>query len=748
MSDSLETRNPMSERRQGTTGWFCNQGFLLAMVLIALLSILSGCGSGQNDVGQTNGNSVPVNLSITMPANVAAAPAPTHPLVFFVQRWLFPIDAWAATARDISALLIQVTGPDLPSPITHREPVRNAESGQVIPIELNVPVGQDRVFIVSALNAANQTIFHGQSESLVLTPGLTATANVQLADTTIRILTETLPDGTKDRSYTATLAAERGSGAVSWNITNGRIPPGIELNASTGAMTGTPTVAGTFPLTIRATDTAGLFDEQRLSVRINPAPIPPRITNTTLPEGTAGSRYSTTLAATGGTGAPKWSVVSGALPPGLSLNEVTGAITGTPTTEGTSKFTVRATDTIPLTGEKALSITINPAPRPPTITTPTLPNGTASARYNQTLTATGGTGAVTWSVSAGSLPPGLTLNKTTGGITGTPTTVGPFSFTVRATDTIPLSNEKPLSITIVDAPVPPEINTTTLPGGRVGDSYSATLAATSRNGAVTWRVTTTGTLPPGLNLNGSTGAITGTPTTVGTFDFTVRATDALGLTDEQALAILINDKPNPPVITTTSVPGGTVGKGYQAEVNTVGGTGDITWSIAGGTLPPGLDLRGKNILGIFNIGEIAGTPKTDGTYNFTVRATDTQGLSDSQEFSITIAPPVTITTTKLPNGDHGGLYNPIYDFNGEILIGSGFQLEASGGSGTYTWSKIEGELPPGLTLSSAGVISGTPNIQYGCPPFTYTARYEVRDSKGAVATSARLTITIIGGGGC
>ena len=730
----------MSEKHRGTTSRLGYQSLLFTLALIALLSALTGCGSGQTDVGQTNGNSVPVNLSITMPTNVATAPAPTHPLVVFVQRWLFPTDAWAATARDISALVIQVTGPDIPSPITHREPVRNAESGQVIPIEINVPVGQDRVFSVSALNAANQTIFHGQSESVVLTPGQTATVNVPLADTTIRILTETLPDGTEDRSYTATLAAERGSGAVSWRITNGRIPPGIELNASTGVMTGTPTVAGTFPLTIRATDTAGLFDEQRLSVRINPAPIPPRITTTTLPEGTAGSRYSTTLTATGGTGAPKWSVVLGALPPGLILNETTGAITGTPTTEGTSNFTVRATDTIPLTGEKALSIKVNPVPRPPTITTTTLPNGTASARYNQTLTATGGTGAVTWSVSAGSLPPGLTLNRTTGAITGRPTTVGPFSFTVRATDTIPLSTEKALSITIVEGPIPPEITTTTLPGGRVGTLYNATLTATSRNGAVTWSVIT-GTLPPGLNLNGSTGAITGTPTTKGTFEFRVRATDAQGLADEQGLAILVNDKPNPPVITTTSVPGGRVGIAYKAEVNPIPVPGELTWSIAGGTLPPGLELRSKNILGIFNIGEISGVPTTAGTYTFTVRATDTLGLSDSQEFSITIALTLTIDTTSLPEGGCGLPYLIIRNQPSSMI-----KLSASGGISPYTWSlptivtpgapPLVQTLPPGLQLSSDGVISGTPSTG-GIFPLVY----RVTDTSGVFAEKS-LSITL------
>lgn len=482
-----------------------------------------------------------------------------------------------------------------------------------------------------------------------------------------------------------------------------------------------------------------MFDEERLFIRINPAPIPPRITTTTLPDGTVGNSYTTTVVATGGTGAPTWSVSAGALPPGLTLNGATGAIAGTPTTEGTFNFTVRATDSVPLTGEKALSIQINPAPRPPTITTTELPNGTVNARYNQTLTATGGTGARTWSVSAGNLPPGLTLNSTTGAITGTPTTAGPFSFTVRATDTIPLSNEKALTITIVEAPVPPEITTTTLPGGRVGDSYSGTLAATSRNGAVTWSIVT-GALPSGLNLNSSTGAITGTPTTVGTVDFRVRATDTLGLADEQAIAILISTRPNPPVITTTLLPGGMVGASYRAKVEATGGTGILAWHVANGTLPPGLGLEVTFDSFGMTQAAIAGNPTKDGTYTFTIRAGDALSLSDDQEFTVTIATPLTITTTSLPNGC--AIFNtPYKNVNDDPVT-----LSASGGIPPYTWSLptifIPGAPPvaqtpaPGLQLSPGGVISGTTTTGG-----VFTRGYIVRDAGGAVAEKS-LTITV------
>ncbi|MFN8570408.1 MAG: Ig domain-containing protein, partial [Gemmatimonadaceae bacterium] len=397
-------------------------------------------------------------------------------------------------------------------------PVSGAISGLVIPVTLEVPIGADRVFAVAAVDAANRPIFQGQSEPVTLVADKPATVGIQLSDTTIRIITSRLPDGTEDRSYTATFEAERGTGVI-WTVQEGKLPQGLELNAATGALTGTSTAAGVFPIRIRVTDAVGLFDEVPVTIRINPAPLPPKITTTTVPDGTVGAPYRAILAAVDGTGAPTWSVVTGAgrLPDGLQLIEATGVITGTPTKEGTATLTVRATDTTPLSDEQVLTITINPAPVPPTITTTTLPDGTAQALYSAQLTATGGTGAVSWSVVTGKVPDGLQLIGATGAITGTPTKNGTFGFTVRATDTMPLSAEKALSITIKEAPKPPVITSTTLPGGQVGDAYNAQLTATSTNGAVTWSLVSGGDPAPGLKLQGAT--ISGTPSTKGTFDF-------------------------------------------------------------------------------------------------------------------------------------------------------------------------------------------------------------------------------------
>lgn len=175
------------------------------------------------------------------------------------------------------------------------------------------------------------------------------------------------------------------------------------------------------------------------------------ITTTSLPNGSVGVSYSATVAATGGVTPYAWSIAAGSLPAGLSLNSQTGAISGTPATGGTSNFTIQVTDAQdpPDTATKSLSITVN-APAPLNITTTSLPNARRNKSYSRTLQATGGVTPYSWSLSAGGLPPGLSLNASTGVISGKPTTLGTWSFTARAQDSqSPAANDtQPLSITV------------------------------------------------------------------------------------------------------------------------------------------------------------------------------------------------------------------------------------------------------------------------------------------------------------
>jgi hypothetical protein len=255
-------------------------------------------------------------------------------------------------------------------------------------------------------------------------------------------------------------------------------------------------------------------------------PAAPSITTITLPDVTVGAAYNQTLQATGNPATFTWSVTIGSLPEGLNLNPSTGAITGIPTTTGTSNFTVSASNGVGTNATRLLTINIVPAPASPTIITTTLPSGTVGVAYNQTLQATGNPETFAWSVIIGNLPEGLSLNSSTGAITGTPTIAGSIGFTINVSNGVGSNAIMQFSINIVPASAAPTITTTMLSGGTVNVAYNQTLQATGNPATFTWNVTA-GTLPAGLNLNSSTGAITGTPTTVGSSTFTIGASNGV-----------------------------------------------------------------------------------------------------------------------------------------------------------------------------------------------------------------------------
>ena len=169
--------------------------------------------------------------------------------------------------------------------------------------------------------------------------------------------------------------------------------------------------------------------------------------------------YSQQIAASGGVGADTFAITAGNLPFGLSLNNTSGAVSGAPTTPGTFAFTVTVTDSLRAQFSKNFAVTINPAL---SITTTTLPNGTATAGYNQQIVAAGGTGPDSFTVIAGGPPPGLRLDSATGIIAGAPLMSGTFSFTIAATDSIGVQTKRSYSVTINSPSVGSSPFTTTI----------------------------------------------------------------------------------------------------------------------------------------------------------------------------------------------------------------------------------------------------------------------------------------------
>ena len=266
----------------------------------------------------------------------------------------------------------------------------------------------------------------------------------------VEITTTSLPGGQQDVSYSQTVQATGGKTPYTWSIDSGSLPSGLSLGSSTGTISGTPTSYGTSNFTVEVSDDQATPDTDTQALSITIAPEDVTITTTSLPNGQQGVWYSQTVQATGGDTPYTWSIDSGSLPAGLSLGSSTGTISGTPTSYGTSNFTVKVTDdwSPANTDTQALSITI--APEDIEITTTSLPDGTVSSAYSQTVQATGGDTPYTWSIDSGSLPAGLSLGSSTGTISGTPTSSGTSNFTVKVTDDWSPANTdtQALSITI------------------------------------------------------------------------------------------------------------------------------------------------------------------------------------------------------------------------------------------------------------------------------------------------------------
>lgn len=341
----------------------------------------------------------------------------------------------------------------------------------------------------------------------------------------------------------------------------------------------------------------------------------PVITAATLPSGTTGSAYAgyTFTVASGGVAPFTWSE-TGALPPGLSLS-ATGALTGTPTIAATYDFTVVVTDSSnpALNGTRPFSIKIDNST---IVVSPvsTIPGGVTSYQYPglQFSVASGGSPPFTWSVTNGALPPGLSL-ASDGLLSGTPTSAGPYTFTVSATDSASPAGTGAITVTVnVNDPPPPVITPNLVPAtATIGSSYSFQFTASGGHLPLAWAVTS-GSPPAGLHLS-ATGVLTGTPTSLVSSPFTVTVTDTASppQSNSASFTIAVNNPP-PPTINNISLPTATVGSPYSAQFTASGGLAPFVWSANG--LMDGL--------GVGLHGDLSGTPTSAGHFPITVDVRD------------------------------------------------------------------------------------------------------------------------------
>jgi hypothetical protein len=500
----------------------------------------------------------------------------------------------------------------------------------------------------------------GQYTASVVTAGALAVA----------IETDALPDGVQGGRYSARVVAGGGAAPLTFAATG--LPAGLAISTD-GVISGVPTTAFAASVPVTVTDANGASASRALPLSITTG-----VEFTTahnLPAATVGAPYETTLTATGGQAPYTFAATEASQAPWLTLAP-DGALSGTPTAQGSPTLTIRVDDALGHSAEAAFTLPVNAPPGSLSITPSQLPALTVGAPVQVPLSVQGATGAVTWRFGDTGAPAWLQLDST-GRLSGQPSAAGPIAFSVVAADSAGHSGTVDYSPTVAD---PVAVATVTLPEATARHNYpTRTLVAAGGTGHYTWTSTA---LPFGLTLTAD-GTIGGIPAAAGTTQLTVTATDTEGRVATRGLTLTVRA---PLTISTTALPPATRTGSYTAHLAATGGTAQRTWGRTAGTLPAGLSLSGS--------GALTGRPRTTGSFPITVNVRDSVGRGASRSFRIVVAAPPVIRTTSLAPARHGHAY--------------GQTLSAAAGSAPYRWSVASGRLSAGLHLAVTGRLSGTP----------------------------------------
>jgi hypothetical protein len=529
--------------------------------------------------------------------------------------------------------------------------------------------------------------------------------------------------------------------AASWAVPAGTaMPPGLGVSAG-GIISGTPTTPGNYSFQLVASS-GGVSLSFTFNLRVSDIVL----SDATLPPATFGVPYTHALSAAGG-GTLTFS--ANGLPGGLTIS-TDGVISGSP--EAVGSFTIQVTITggaVTLLRRVTLVVTFeNPTVLDIPMASTLIADGSVGQVFSLTLAANGGTPPYVWSVAPGStLPAGLALvsgaglpSSSTPGSTmlsGVPTAAGAYQFDLIVADSLGAQTRRTYQLKVSALSV-----FGNPPNATAGTAYSFRLAAVGGTPPYAFDKApvslTQDMLPPGITLSPD-GLLSGTTASTGTYRFFARIEDALGQTVLRQVILNVFSPTNAQV-SNTNPPDIPVGRGRFAQTLnafTVAGPTFFTWSLVSGALPPGLALFTEAEFGELDFGQtmLAGQATTPGTYTYTLRATDVANPSRTADhtFTIRVAPMQIVSPTaffssaELPGGNVGEAYSAA--------------IRMAGGTAPYSFSVSPfNPLPPGLALSSTGVLSGTPTASgnYNLAPI-------ITDANGyTLASNVLLTVAPAG----